>query len=417
MQLVVEPQSGRVDTVPRVLVGGVRGPVRLEVATTDAAGHRWESSGTYPVGADGALVFDDAERPWWDMTFADAGAVPVAFTAPDTELRYEVRVSADGAPPGTAVADVRRRWGPGGGAEDVRGDGFVLQIYRPNGAPGEAPSVVVVPGSTGVSAMAPAAALLASHGYVAAVLGYMQEPGLPSTFRQIPIEAILAGLRAFAALPGVDPTRVGVLAVSVGTAAVLAALSGSDGPPVGGVVVVSPTHVVWQAQAEGPPPKASMLTRDGRDLPYVRIRAERLIGQILRTQLARRFSRRPRSAALELLPAFRAGLSAADAVGNAAIPVERIAAPMLAVAGEADAMWPSAAMARALLDRRREQGGTSHDRLLLLPDAGHFLRAPVTPTTVDRNESLVSGGTPEGTARGQRTAWDAMLRFFTETIP
>jgi hypothetical protein len=120
-----------------------------------------------------------------------------------------VRVSADGAPPGTAVADVHRCWGPGWGAEDVRGDGFVLRIYRPNGAPGEAPGVVVVPGSTGVSAMAPTAALLATHGYVAAVLGYMQEPGLPSTFRQIPVEAILAGLRAFAALPGVDPTRDG----------------------------------------------------------------------------------------------------------------------------------------------------------------------------------------------------------------
>src|SRR5919107_3369764 len=257
MQLVVEPQLGRVDTVPRVLVGGVRGPVRLEVATTDAAGHRWESWGTYPVGADGALVFDDAERPWWDMAFANA-AVPVAFTAPDTELRYEVRVSADGAPPGTAVADVRRCWGPGRRAEDVRGEGFVLRIYRPNDAPGQAPSVVVVPGSTGVSAMAPTAALLAAHGYVAAVLAYMQEPGLPRTFRQVPVESILAGLRAFAALPGVDPTRVGVLAVSVGTAAVLAALSGSDAPPIGGVVVVSPTHVVWQAQAEGPPPKASM---------------------------------------------------------------------------------------------------------------------------------------------------------------
>ena len=416
MQLVVEPQSGRVDTVPRVLVGGVRGPVRLVVATTDAAGHRWESSGTYVVGADGALVFDDAERPWWDMAFANADAVPVAFTAPDTELRYEVRVSADGAPPGTAVTDVRRCWGPGKGAEDVRGDGFVLRIYRPNGRPGEAPGVVVVPGSTGVSAMAPTAALLAAHGYVAAVLGYMQEPGLPSTFRQIPIEAILAGLRGFAALPGVDPARVGVLGVSVGTVAALAALSGSDAPPIGGVVVASPTHVVWQAQAEGAPPKASMLTRDGRDLPYVRIRAEKLLGQILRTQLARRFSRRPRSAALELLPAFRAGPSAANAVGDAAIPVERIAAPMLAVAGEADAMWPSAAMAQALLDRRKERGDTSHDRLLLLPDAGHFLRAPVTPTTVDRNESLVSGGTPEGTARGQRTAWDTMLGFFTETI-
>ena len=47
---------------------------------------------------------------------------------------------------------------------------------------------VLVPGSTGMAAVAPRAALLCARGYTTAVLGYMQEPGLPSTFRQIPIE-------------------------------------------------------------------------------------------------------------------------------------------------------------------------------------------------------------------------------------
>jgi len=208
-----------------------------------------------------------------------------------------------------------------------------------------------------------------------------------------------------------------VMAVSVGTVAALVALSGADAPTVGSVVVASPTHVVWQALTEGgPPPKAPMLTRNGRDLPYVPIRVEKLLGQMLRMRLGRLFSRRPRSAALELLPAFQAGLDASDAVAAAAIPVERIAAPVLAVAGEADAMWPSAAMARALIDRRRQHGGHDADRLLLLSGAGHFLRPPVTPTTVDRNESLVSGGTPQAIARGQRAAWDAVLKFLADTL-
>jgi hypothetical protein len=47
---------------------------------------------------------------------------------------------------------------------------------------------------------------------------------------------------------------------------------------------------------------------------------------------------------------------------------------------------------------------------LLLPGAGHFSRPTVT-TTVGRNDSLVSGGTSEAVARGQRTAWGAMLGF------
>lgn len=418
MELTVQPAAGHVDTVPRLVVKGAPGRVRLEVSTTDAAGSAWRSSGSYPVDTDGGLLLDDAERPWWDMAFTDAGAVPVAFTAPDTELRYEAAVlSTDDGGRATNRVELRRRWGPAGSAEDMRGDGFVLRVYHPDDAKAPAPGVVVVPGSTGVSAMAPTAALLAAHGYAAAVLGYMQEPGLPSGFRQIPVEAILAGLRAFTALPSVDPDRVAVLAASVGTAAALTALADDAAPPVGAVVVVSPTHVVWQALAEGgPPPNASMLTLGGHDLPYVPIRGEKLLGQVVRNQLTRRFSRGPRSTALELLPAYEAGLAAHDKVAAATIPVERIDAPMLALAGEADAMWPSAAMAEALVDRRRQRPTSAGDRLLVLPGAGHFIRPPVIPTTVDRNEALVSGGTPEGTAKGQRAAWDALLAFLSENV-
>jgi hypothetical protein len=82
VELVVGPRVCRVDTVPSLAVRGAQGPGAPGSGTTDAAGHRWRSSGEYAVGRDGALVIDDAERPWWDMAFADAGAAPVAFTAP-----------------------------------------------------------------------------------------------------------------------------------------------------------------------------------------------------------------------------------------------------------------------------------------------------------------------------------------------
>ena len=93
--------------------------------------------------------------------------------------------------------------------------------------------------------MAPTAALLAEHGYVGAVLGYMQEPGLPSSFCRIPVEAFVAGIRAFAALPGVDSARVGVLAVSVGAVGPLVALGEDDAPPVR---TASPSTIVVSVQ-------------------------------------------------------------------------------------------------------------------------------------------------------------------------
>jgi dienelactone hydrolase len=312
-----------------------------------------------------------------------------------------------------------RFWRQGPPAEAVRGEGFALRVYRPAQAPDPAPGVVVVPGSTGPSKIAPTAALLAAHGYVAAVLGYMQEPGLPSSFCRIPVEAFVAGIRAFAGLPSVDAARVGVLAVSVGAVGPLVALGGDDAPPVRAVVVVAPTHVVWQGLSTGgPPPRAPMLTRGGRDLPYVPIRGDKVLGQLIRTRLARLVTRRPRSAALALLAAYQAGLADRDAVGAAAIAVERIAAPVLAAAGTADAMWPSAQMAQELLLRRRRASAphASGHRLVLLPGAGHFLRPPVTPTTVDRNESLISGGNHEATAWGQRVMWDEALEFLADTV-
>ncbi len=58
MELTVEPRVGRVDTVPRVVVAGAPGPLSVEVVTTDAAGHRWRSLTTCPVGADAALVVE-----------------------------------------------------------------------------------------------------------------------------------------------------------------------------------------------------------------------------------------------------------------------------------------------------------------------------------------------------------------------
>jgi hypothetical protein len=84
---------------------------------------------------------------------------------------------------------------------------------------------------------------------------------------------------------------------------------------------------------------------------------------------------------------------------------------MLLIAGDSDVMWPSVSMAAALAARR---GYRTSDRLLVLPGTGHFVSPPATPTTVDRDADLVSGGAPEATAHGQRAAWNAALAFLRD---
>jgi alpha-beta hydrolase superfamily lysophospholipase len=403
--LDAQPADGLVDEPVTWMTQGVPADatVRLTISGTDAAGRQWRSSAAYAVGDDGRLLIEDLDRPWWSMTTDVRPAV--RFTDPLGEWVCTAEASCGSD---TARTTVRRRFGGGRPSRELSGDRWRLSVWP---ASGPASGVLLVPGSTGIAPLAPRAALLAAHGYSTAVLGYMHEPGLPQSMRQIPVEVVAEGMRAFGALDEVDGDRLVVWAQSVATELVLTALSDPDPPPVRGIVAISPSDVVWQALGStGPPPKASSLTRAGVDLPWVPMRSERLIGQALRHALLRRLpGGASRSTAMRLGAAY-ADRDVARAA-EAAIPVERIDAPMLLIAGDSDAMWPSVSMAAALAARR---GHRPTDRMLVLPGTGHFVSPPATPTTVDRNADLVSGGTPEATGHGQRAAWDAALAFLQD---
>jgi dienelactone hydrolase len=91
--------------------------------------------------------------------------------------------------------------------EQLRAEGFSGTLFLPGGnAP--APTVLLLPGATGVEALEPEAALLASRGYCAFVAGYMQEEGLPPSLREILVGALLAATQALAARVRVDGERI-----------------------------------------------------------------------------------------------------------------------------------------------------------------------------------------------------------------
>lgn len=411
VSLQVDPVAGPIDSHTVFRVHGVAPglPVHLDIATIDADGHHWVSHQDYDIDKQGRLRIEDADRPWWNMTFVDENRPAVTFAASDDGLDYRVSVHAL---EGSSSATVRRTWGGNAVRHDLAGDGWRLRIYLPDSDEDVSPGVIVVPGTTGSRSSAPTAALLASHGYVSAVLVYMAEPGLPDHFQGIPVEAISSAMAAFAEHEHVDADRIGVYCASVGVSVALAALAYTPSITVRGVIAVAPSHVVLQALADGQPPKASSLTLRGEPLPYMPIRADKLIGQMIKTAVGRVFASTPTSRALKLRPAYEAGLRDSEAVAAATIPAERIDAPMLVVAGGADESYPADRMARALIARHDRDT----DRLLILPNAGHFLRPPATPTTVDRNDSIVSGGTPAGTAKGQRRLWTDTLNFLETTL-
>ncbi|MQA74710.1 MAG: hypothetical protein GEU88_10290 [Solirubrobacterales bacterium] len=428
MVLRVETTDGLVDDPPaiRVTQAPPGATVSLEVRTIDAAGHGWRSTMSFRAGEDGAAdpsreppldgpnAVVDPTAPLWAMEFASDDEAPVAFVAPAGRLEYVLEARSSGE---SVSARIVRRWmADGVRREQVRGDGFSGALFLPAGDDA-APGVLLVPGSTGVGALEPEAALLASRGYCALVAGYMQEEGLPSSLREIPVETLLAATRALAAHERVDAERIGWVAASVGTQGALAALALADAPQVRCAVAIAPSSVIWQALPEnGRPPKTAAWAHGGEALSWLPIHGERLIPEIVRHKILERFSRHPRPSALHMRPAYEPALRDRDAVAQASIPVERVDCPLLLVAGDADEMWPASEMSESIVERRRSHGVGSEDRHLRFADAGHFIRPPITPTTIPWSTDLVSGGTARGNAHAQAAAWAARLEFLAQHL-
>lgn len=424
VELTVSPADGLADDVPAVIARGLLPdePVTVAVRVTDAAGVRWESVNTYLADSRGVMDCAttapdqgtyrgmDAAGPWWSMTPAARHAPPAAFAACDDRLTWTVDCRPAGSGPGRRREVVRRWRAPHVTRSDTVLDGLRHVTYSPGGSGEPLPVVVLVPGAGGVEQVAPAAALLASRcGVTATVLGYAGGPGQPSSLREVAVERLGRGIAAAAGGTSATPPRTAVVAYADGTAGALTALALEE-IPVRAVVAVSPTHVVWQALAAGgPPPQTSAWSHLGEPLPYVPVRSERLLPELAAHALLRHLpGGRDQPAAVRTLAAYAAGLHDHAAVGAAVIPVERIAAPLMAVAGTADETWPAQAMARALIDRHHASPhaheGPDGDVLLVNRGAGHALPAPLVPTADGH-------GTPSADAAAQRAAWTAMTRF------
>lgn len=262
----------------------------------------------------------------------------------------------------------------------------------------------------GHEAMEPTAALLASHGFTAMVVGFVGLEGLLPTPCEVPLEVLGAAFRALEAEP--DVSGVSILCASVGSEGTLSVLAAEPDLQVGCVVAISPSSVVWQALEQGRPSDRPSWTVGGEPLPHVRVHGGAIVPELIKNSLLGTFSRHPRPSALHLRNAYSPGSGDAKALDAAAIPVEKIAAPILFITGDDDQVWPAPIMVETMIERR-EQADIYGDRHLRFEDAGHIIRPPVTPTTVTWTEELYSGGTPEGCAKAQAVAWPEVLSFLS----
>lgn len=376
-------------------------PVVLRAKTTDADETVWQAWAAFTTDrrgrvqvaqtapAYGSYTGIDGMGLFWSMDVAGEGYSTRRFR---TGAPAPVVLTAEVGGKVVATAEIVRR----GSAEGVsRQDVRTAQVRGTLFTPATAPvgKVLVLGGSEGGIADEEVAALLASRGFTAMALAYFGLEELPRELASIPVERFFAAIDYLRATPG-EPS-VALLGTSKGAEAAL--LVASMRRDVSAVVAYAPSSVVWSCIC-GDAGQSSW-SRNGAPVPFVPP------------------GRDPRYAppsGFPIEPAAHYVYRLRSAPPAATIPVERIAAPLLLIAGEDDRMWPSADMARRIAERRKSR----RDRVMIFPRAGHLIGKTYAPAGSTRvgGGRIESGGDRAANARAQAESWPVVLDFLRRNL-
>jgi dienelactone hydrolase len=364
VRLVVAPSTALVDQRVDVRLSGLRAKtrVRLSAVTRDAAGRMWRSQLTFRATGGGIVHTRSNMKLFWSMRPSKrVEGIPLAPPLGPTDVRIGAEVD------GRTVASTRfirsaKTADVAVETATLSREGFVGTYYhRPPGRP--VPAVLQIGGSFGGHSPLPAA-LVASRGYPTLSLAYFNEPGLPQTLKDIPLEYFERALRWLAAQPGVDPRRLIVAGASRGgEAALLLGTVYTD--LVHGVLACTTTASVLGAY----PVPGTAWTFGGKPVPP-----------------------------------------------GSPIAVERINGPVLVTGGGQDAVIGSARAVEEIVLRARRHGRRNivgH----IYPRAGHSVGCalPYLPAAAfrrGRDVFVPAGGTEEANALARAASWPRVLRFF-----
>lgn len=305
-----------------------------------------------------------------------------------------------------ATSTLARRFGPAAICPfAIREDGVTGVFYQPRD-PGPHPGVLVIGGSDGGFGAPQVAMMLANHGFAVLSLAYFGEPGLPRTLEGVPMETFTRAIAWMRRHPAVDPRSLAIYAESRGAEPALYAAAAVGG--LDAVVVRSPSFALWGGvSARGLPGKPAW-TLAGKPLPAI---PNTLYPDFIATYLEDRLTGRP----VRQTPLFLEDLARFGDTARVEIPVEKISAPLLLLAGQDDQIWPSAMMAQRIEARRRRFGRAGGDQLIVYPRVGHSIPYAYLPVRQrDADGPFAVGGTPAGEARAQADAWPRIVSFLAD---
>jgi dienelactone hydrolase len=409
-RLDIKPSSAMADVLVAITLTGLEPgrSVTVRAEMLDGAGHRWTSWAEFVADRAGAVDVRSA-RPkagtyaephpmglFWSAAL-EAGSEPFLFEKSfDKSVIVHFNALVDKKP----VASADLAWvflARGVQVSDVREEGLVGKFFRPQGN-GPHPGLLVVGGSGGGLAWSEEmAAMFASHGFAAMALAYFAIDPLPKGLEQIPLEYFGKAISWMRGQPTVAKDKIGIAGISRGGE--LALLLGATFPSLRAVVAYSPSALVWAGLSLnfGGPPRSAWTNR-GQELPF-----------LMPFGLGDAY--------------FQAVLSSPPAqVEAAAIPVERIHGPVLLISGQDDKVWSSSKFAERVMERLSQRRHPYPDKNLSYSGAGHYIRFPFMPTTVDRRRHPIFkmiiefGGNPPGDAAAAADSWPKVLEFLSKNL-
>ena len=169
-----------------------------------------------------------------------------------------------------------------------------------------------------------------SQGYAFLAIGYFGLPNTPEHLDRIALEGVTAAINK----ARTDPRVAGDCTILLGGSkgAELALTLAAHDPSIDAVIALAPADTVFPAHTEAM--TTSSWALNGKQLPFAPM---------------------PWAATLDLLRgnigAVMERILAQDEAQAAAIPVERIAGPILLLAADQDEMWPALRMSRRMQER------------------------------------------------------------------
>jgi dienelactone hydrolase len=420
-RIQIEPATALYGTPFSIRVTGLKPDERVTVTarSIDAKNIQWESKADFQADARGNIDIA-AQSPLsgsysgadifgllWSMKPLNSKADrPISYR--DDEVNgWTVDFSAADEAGTTTSVRMRRVYQMPGEAlvrVPLEEDGMYGFLYHPAEG-GPFPAVLILAGSNG-GVYEWLAQAYASNGFAALTLPYFDYRDLPTELVEIPLEYFHRAAVWLKKQPSVKADRIGVAGGSKGGE--LALLLASYFNDFQAVVAWSPGAHVWEGLSLkffSPDYRpVSSWAMNGQPLPFI---------SFIYTQEEK--EKEQRGELHSFIATHHRSLAQADPalLEKAAIPVEKIKAPLLLISGTDDQTWPADEFCREVAAKLRKAGFPFELKAISHEGGGHM---SFLPYLITANRGGISGGSPQIDAKAGFVSWKETIAFLKKHL-